>query len=210
MGTIESKEENYKSDNLYTKLLTLYNFDMSAYSKHERNQNSKKEKIFFGNFIHFKSPNYIQSLKNRCLLMNQFVRIRKRSRWETGAWELLLSECRYVLSKHKGLYGICVKNVLKFFPTSIVHLKELLNISSDCIESYKQIFRLLLSKPVLSISLWREFLSFTQNTYNEKENVFRLEKAYKYTLTRLGEDIDSGGIWIDYLHFLISIFRSRI
>jgi cleavage stimulation factor subunit 3 len=60
--------------------------------------------------------------------------------------------------------------------------------------------------PLLNVPLWHEYTRFIEEIQNVNENndSYELRNAFEFSLARLGQDIDSGPIWMDYLKLLLS------
>jgi hypothetical protein len=115
-------------------------------------------------------------------------------------------------SKHRDSYAYCIGNILRYFPTSPLHWKEHIQFMTILRQTnvLKKNFRFLLMKSVLIRPILINYLSFSrlllQN--NGLKGVTRFQKALRFILKRVGDNIDSGFIWNEYLKLLISIAKN--
>jgi cleavage stimulation factor subunit 3 len=105
------------------------------------------------------------------------------------------------------LFRLSVEDLINCFPTSIQHWRELIQfeIKMGKIEQAKELFRRALSMPILFVPLWQDYISFIRIIHRVKEAQVQteLKKAFEFTLNKIGQDINSGPLWVEYLNMLM-------
>jgi cleavage stimulation factor subunit 3 len=56
----------------------------------------------------------------------------------------------------------------------------------------------------LNVELWQFYLNYVKSSNDSIENKEEIEKAFEFTLEKVGLDINSTPIWVDYLKFIKS------
>lgn len=123
--------------------------------------------------------------------------------WDADAWFALLR-----LEKEKGLDGrdnLCktYEDLLARFPTAAHCWKEYCDLQIELQadpEIIKGIFgRCLLS--CLHVPLWSSYLSFVI-ALHKQAGLEEARQAYEFTLEQIGDDVDAGLIWQEFIAFL--------
>lgn len=165
-------------------------------------------------------PEALQALippKTLGLLIKQRIRIKDHDKWDLSAWKKLLVECRRCVCANitctADILRFSLEDLLHSFPTSVQHWRELINfeINQGRIEKTKELFRKVLSMPLFYVPLWQDYVGFIRNIHQVKgtDNNPELKKAFEFTLDKMGQDLNSGPLWIEYLNMLLSINTSN-
>jgi cleavage stimulation factor subunit 3 len=143
------------------------------------------------------------------LIIKYRARIKNRNKWDKRAWTLMVLECRRLIYNPSmiNLYRTTLKDLLQNFPTSVQYWKELIQfeIKQGRTERVKDLFRHCLSKPLFYVPLWNDYLSFIRGSSISKhtENANDLNRAFHFTIRKIGLDMNSGPLWIEYLNMLL-------
>ncbi|PRP86401.1 hypothetical protein PROFUN_05320 [Planoprotostelium fungivorum] len=116
--------------------------------------------------------------------------------WDTEAWTSLVLEAQKMdIEVARDVYV----RFLKVFPTAGRYWKYYAEheMASNNHANVTAIFTEQLIK-IPSIDFWKSYVNYVQNTKSPEEAT----KAYEAALDRLGGDIASTPIWIDYLNFI--------
>eukprot|EP00747_Dinoflagellata_sp_TGD_P158822 gnl/TRDRNA2_/TRDRNA2_177843_c0_seq2.p1 gnl/TRDRNA2_/TRDRNA2_177843_c0~~gnl/TRDRNA2_/TRDRNA2_177843_c0_seq2.p1 ORF type:complete len:649 (+),score=-34.57 gnl/TRDRNA2_/TRDRNA2_177843_c0_seq2:11-1957(+) len=164
-------------------------------------------------------PERLQALlpaKTLSFVVKLRTKINHHNKWEKGSWVALVSECRTVMNDPVlgQLYRVTLEDLLRNFPTSVIHWRELIKYQIDHgeTEQVKDLFREVLSMPLLRVSIWQDYIRYTDTPQkdNENERLSELKKSIEFSLVRLAQDIDSGPIWVSYIKLLISLNNNNI
>jgi cleavage stimulation factor subunit 3 len=148
------------------------------------------------------------------LIIKHRIRIKDENRWDLDTWNAMINDCRDVFNESGlgDLYRLTLEDLLQLFPTSVKYWRELIQfeIKQGRIEQTKELFRCVLSKPLLFAPLWQDYISFIRDVHQTKglDLMLDLKRAFEFTLNKLEYDLESGPIWIEYLNTLLSIRSS--
>jgi len=121
--------------------------------------------------------------------------------FDVDSWLLLLkhAQCRGI-DEARETY----EEIIQIFPTNgrfwkayIEHEMRMRNY-----EKVEKLFQRCLIK-VLSIELWKTYLQYVKETKsNQPSFKEKMAQAYDFALDKMGLDIQSNGLWTDYINFL--------
>ncbi|GAB4817721.1 hypothetical protein N2152v2_004767 [Parachlorella kessleri] len=128
--------------------------------------------------------------------------------YDAASWEQLVAERKEAKRRNSESVAelrATYDELLKVFPTAAGYWRDYceLEIATNSPGAVKALFsRCLLM--CLSVDLWRAYLQFIKKLNEPKgaEGIDEIRKAYEFTLDRLGQDLNSGPLWLEYAHFL--------
>eukprot|EP00210_Caulerpa_lentillifera_P008433 g8045.t1 len=127
--------------------------------------------------------------------------------YDVSAWEQLISILRAAPSSTQYFTDLkeAYERMLSVFPSAAGQWKAFAEaaMSTNDQTTTKSIFnRCLLLCP--NVELWTTYLKFIRSINEESgiENIMEIRKALEFTLDRLGQDLNSGPIWQEYLNLL--------
>ena len=132
-------------------------------------------------------------------------------RYDTAAWESLLMELRQRALAPGSLEGVqsalreTYDGLLETFPRSALHWRGYCEF--EMVRGTPAAVKVLFGKCLLScrnVELWRVYLRFILggNDVGKPQGVAAVRQAYEFTLDHVGEDINAGPVWQEYLRFL--------
>jgi len=143
----------------------------------------------------------------------QFEHLKARLRdnkYDVAAWEQLMqhyrggSKSRVTFVEKKKVY----KELLEIFPTAAGYWKSYAEAAMGVNDHsrIKSIFSQCLLN-CLNVDLWATYLRFIKKVNQQKlvtngKELKEVKEAYEFTLDRIGQDINSGAIWQEYINFL--------
>ncbi|KAI8848336.1 hypothetical protein BC829DRAFT_394221, partial [Chytridium lagenaria] len=130
--------------------------------------------------------------------------------WSLDAWQSFLNEATQKSDASIGREAYDL--FLKQFPTSFRHWIQYIEFEQRhrAFDRVEALFRTCLPM-VVSVELWRFYLTYIRRTHattststpEEKTESRRvISEAFEFVLGNIGQDKDSGGIWLDYLQFI--------
>lgn len=124
--------------------------------------------------------------------------------YDTEAWNLLFKEAQNKkIEEARPIY----ERVISQFPSSGRFWRLYIEheIKSKCNEKVEKLFQRCLIR-VCHVDLWKLYLKYTRETKSNQPN-FRekMAQAYNFALDKIGLDINSNTIWLEYINFLRSV-----
>ncbi|KAK9824661.1 hypothetical protein WJX72_012141 [[Myrmecia] bisecta] len=127
--------------------------------------------------------------------------------WDTAAWEAMAAEVAgratsaAALEEQRAVYD----RLLKQFPTAARYwrLYAEAEMAAGNTAQVKTVFsRCLLN--CLTVDLWATYLEFIKKTNSTKgaDGMIEMRKAFEYTLDKVGSDLHSQPLWLDFINFL--------
>jgi len=143
---------------------------------------------------------------NTVVKSNRLMNARKilrRNPYDASAWDVFFVEARGRPSVAKDIY----EEILKYHPRCanawIAYVNSAIEKKDD--EAISEIFSRCL-RDVLAPELWLSYVNYAKGERNEygtsEEGARAIKAAFEYCVDHVGEDVESGKIWEEYIEFL--------